>query len=163
MRAITVKQPWAWAIATGAKGVENRSRPHPWTSAVGERMAIHAGKGWDGHAFEVPILFKLAEVFTSRLHGDGKSYPVAGLIAVMVPEGHPRGAVVATARLAGVHHATDRCRCGTNPWAESDAWHLVLREIVPLREPVSCRGYQGLWSLPAHVEAAVQQVTAVPA
>jgi hypothetical protein len=41
MRAVTVRQPWAWAIAHGFKDIENRS----WAPrlAPGELIAIHAG------------------------------------------------------------------------------------------------------------------------
>lgn len=41
MRALTVRQPFAWAIAHGHKPVENRTWAPP-LGAVGERIAIHA-------------------------------------------------------------------------------------------------------------------------
>lgn len=47
MRALTVKQPWASLIASGIKRVENRTYPVPKT-VRGQRVAIHAGKGFDG-------------------------------------------------------------------------------------------------------------------
>lgn len=45
MKALTIFQPYAWAIMEGIKRIENRSRP---TSYRG-RLAIHAGlsKDWD--------------------------------------------------------------------------------------------------------------------
>lgn len=46
MKALTVKQPWASLIASGIKGVENRSWKVP-KSIQGQRIAIHAGKGFD--------------------------------------------------------------------------------------------------------------------
>jgi hypothetical protein len=44
MRALTVRQPWAWAIIRAGKDIENRS----WTNrhATGT-IAIHAGMGLD--------------------------------------------------------------------------------------------------------------------
>ncbi|MET7669386.1 hypothetical protein [Micromonospora luteifusca] len=42
LRAITVKQPWAWAIAHGGKNIENRSRDITYRG----RLAIHADKAW---------------------------------------------------------------------------------------------------------------------
>lgn len=44
MRALTVRQPWAWAIICAGKDIENRS----WTNrhATGT-VAIHAGTGLD--------------------------------------------------------------------------------------------------------------------
>ena len=49
MKALTVKQPWAWAIIHGGKDVENRSWM-PNLGPRGMRIAIHAGKGWDKDA-----------------------------------------------------------------------------------------------------------------
>jgi len=51
MKAITIKQPWATLIASGVKGVENRTWPVPKTIR-GQRIAIHAGKGFDDVGFE---------------------------------------------------------------------------------------------------------------
>lgn len=42
MKAITVKQPWAWAIRWGFKPVENRSQ----RTAYRGKLAIHAGLGF---------------------------------------------------------------------------------------------------------------------
>jgi ASCH domain len=44
MRALTARQPWAWAIIHGGKDIENRS----WTNkyAAGT-IAVHAGSGLD--------------------------------------------------------------------------------------------------------------------
>ncbi len=44
-RAITVRLPFAAAIAAGTKLVENRGRPIP-TRYIGSRVAIHAAATW---------------------------------------------------------------------------------------------------------------------
>lgn len=46
MKTLTVKQPWASLIASGRKRVENRSWRPP-AALIGQRIAIHAGLGWD--------------------------------------------------------------------------------------------------------------------
>jgi hypothetical protein len=163
VKAITVRQPWAWAIATGAKTVENRSRPAPWTSAIDERIAIHAGKGWDRHAItgDNPLV-ALAHRQAGQMLGNVAvgGVPLAALVTFMVPTFHHRGAVMATAELAGVHPARDCSDVGENglcsPWAQADSWHLVLRDIRAVREPVACKGALGLWTLPQYVEAQVR-------
>lgn len=43
MKALTLLNPWAQAIAYWGKDVENRTWAPP-ASLVGERIAIHAGK-----------------------------------------------------------------------------------------------------------------------
>ena len=41
--ALSVRQPWAWAITAGIKPVENRT----WPTKVRGRVLIHAGVRWD--------------------------------------------------------------------------------------------------------------------
>lgn len=48
MKALSINQPWAWAIVNGYKGVENRD----WDTKFRGDFLIHAGKrfddgGWD--------------------------------------------------------------------------------------------------------------------
>lgn len=40
MRALSIRQPWAWLIVNGHKDIENRS----WETKYRGRIAIHAGK-----------------------------------------------------------------------------------------------------------------------
>lgn len=42
-RALTIRQPWATLIASGAKDVENRS----WATSFRGRIAVHAGAATD--------------------------------------------------------------------------------------------------------------------
>ena len=43
MKALTVRQPWAWAIIYGGKDIENRT----WTTTFRGSLAIHAGGNLD--------------------------------------------------------------------------------------------------------------------
>jgi len=47
IKALSIQQPWAWAILHAGKPVENRS----WNTSVRGIIAIHAGKKYDrdGH------------------------------------------------------------------------------------------------------------------
>jgi hypothetical protein len=49
MKAITLKRPWANLIEMGAKTIETRTH-NRFRGLVGQRIAIHAGKGWDEYA-----------------------------------------------------------------------------------------------------------------
>lgn len=49
MRALTIKQPWAAAIAHGPKRIENRTQPIP-PKHLGTRILIHAGAAEDENA-----------------------------------------------------------------------------------------------------------------
>jgi hypothetical protein len=87
MRALTIKQPWAWAIVAGHKRIENRSWAPPMALLDGERFAIHAGMGIDR-----------AGVEWVRARG------------LALPEQFERGALIATARVARVVCESD------DPW-----------------------------------------------
>lgn len=53
--ALSVRQPWAWALIYGGKDVENRSEAavrHGMRGTVGKRIAIHAAKGMTRDEFE---------------------------------------------------------------------------------------------------------------
>lgn len=74
-RALTIRQPWAWAVIYAGKDVENRS----WETSYRGTLIIHAGKGTDrdGIAF---------------LRSRGISVP---------PEALAGGAVLGTVQLTG--------------------------------------------------------------
>ncbi|MGV9536576.1 ASCH domain-containing protein [Streptosporangium sandarakinum] len=127
MRAITVKQPWAWAITHGGKDIENRT----WNTLHRGPLAIHAGARWDGED-AVARVFELTGAYVLKT---------------------TTSAVVAVVDLIDVCEVDD-CQCGT--WAIRFQRHWKLANPRPLAEPVPCRGRLGLWSLPEDVEAAVR-------
>ena len=135
MRAISIKQPWAHAIATGRKVVENRVRPHPWRSAVGEVLAVHSSLGADDNARGHPAMIRYMHAL--RTQGGWTE----------------NGAVLATVRLVDVHQACDGCCDPT--YAQADTWHLVLDDVRPLTVPIGCRGALGLWTVPQLVERSI--------
>ena len=53
--AISVRQPWAWAIVYAGKDVENRHHAHRFNAAVGQRVLIHASKAWERAEFEEAV------------------------------------------------------------------------------------------------------------
>jgi len=48
MKALSIRQPWAWLIVNGYKLVENRS----WHSSYRGPLLIHAGKGMTNYEYE---------------------------------------------------------------------------------------------------------------
>lgn len=141
MRALTVRQPWAWAILHGGKDVENRIRNL--AGSYRGPVAIHAGKTIDETgAVEVPRLIN------EQRGGDG--------FGLYLGRDH-FGAFVGVVDLVSVHHDSDHGphRCST--WAEPDDWHLVLANPRPLEVPIPARGMLGLWTPPA---SALEQLQA---
>lgn len=143
MKALTLIQPWAWAIAHAGKRTENRSWAPP-ASIIGHQIAIHAGKKYDGLAAK--------EIIYSRL-GTPPSKSVCA-----------RGAVVAVATVVGWRHPGHGGVGGSGITIEDDPWWggpdcvaWLLDGVRALRHPVPCAGQLGLWQLPAAVEAEVLQ------
>ncbi|SRR6266498_513944 len=145
MKALTVWQPHATAIAVGAKRFETRSRP---TSYRGP-LAIQAGTHFDLEQQDLCF----AEPFTSMLLAAG----------IQTPDDLPRGAVLAVTELTDVL-PTD-CPQITGQLTERELafgdfspgrWAWVLRSTRLLPAPIPARGAQGLWQwrLPSSDETA---------
>lgn len=131
IRALTVKQPWAWAIACGGKDVENRT----WNTRHQGPLAIHAAARWD------------------REEAAARVYELTGAYVMKTVE----SAIVAVVDLVDVctvHSSAGDCECG--PWAIPGQFHWRLANVRPLAEPVPCKGRLGLWNLPADVDSAVR-------
>jgi hypothetical protein len=136
MRAVTVKQPWAWAIAHGGKAVENRSSGFSYRGL----LAIHAGMTWSERGETDPRVYEAAHA------------------QCVGRRNMPFGAFLAVAELVDVHPDAGCCR----PWGESSyteaggrvrtaVHHLVLEDIRPLTDPLPCRGMLGLWRVPMDI------------
>lgn len=122
MKALSVRQPWAWAIARGHKDVVNRR----WATTYRGPLLIHASMRIDLDACGSDLL---------REVGWSADDP----LAVM-------GAIVAMVSLSGVCNeavAGGASCCGR--WADPGAYHWRLTEPRPLRRPVLALGRLGLW------------------
>lgn len=142
MRALTIWQPWASAIALGFKPVENRDWAPP-ASAIGELFAIHA-------AVRVPTEDEVLEVAQTSSHSKKQWHAL--------PTVNVRGAVIAVARLNAV--VDDEKLDFTQLSDDVERWFVgrygwIFRE-VKLLEPVPCVGRQGIWRLPIDVYEKVQ-------
>ncbi|GAA4117493.1 hypothetical protein GCM10022215_18230 [Nocardioides fonticola] len=135
MKAITVRQPWAWAIAHGGKTVENRSQAFTYRGT----LAIHAG-----HTSAPAAAFDTVD-------------RIVGPASDPWERDHRVGAIVAVTTLVDAHVATAEC-CPGNPWAErpdqapehrrNRLTHLVLTDTYALDDPIpNVGGKLGLWSL----------------
>ncbi len=133
MRALTVMQPWANAIAHDGKTVENRT----WRRDHRGPIAIHAGAGWSQNGEGI-----LAEILR-RPTPDRAWFPT--------------GCVIAVATVTDIHEAADCCE----PWGFASGFHWVLADVMPLADRVPCKGALGLWTLPDDVAAKVEQQLAV--
>jgi len=133
LKALSLTQPWATAVALGVKQYETRS----WTTHYRGRIAIHAAKNFPKWARD----FASLELSLGRL-----------------PARLPLGAIVAVARIVEVFRAEEIApkisaieRLYGDYSAGRFAWQLA--DVQALAEPVPCRGALSLWTVPADVEA----------
>jgi hypothetical protein len=173
VKALTVQQPWCWAIAAGAKTVENRSQS--WSHRG--LLAIHAGGRWSARGAHDQRVARAYVAALAKATGANVTDDAADLAATkLAVRGLPRldpafatGAVVAIATLEDAHPDAGCCR----PWGESlyaegggrirtVVHHLVLANIARLERPVPCPGRLGLWDLPPDVEGAAVAALGAP-
>lgn len=151
MKALTIKQPYAWAIATGRKPVENRTQL---TSHRGD-IAIHAGAAW----------FKGAETDERVARAWWGIAPGLRPRVTVEPSWWAPGwwrAVLAVAELHDSHVPSPDC-CASE-WADPDVGaHWLLRNVRRLDHHVPAVGFLGLWTLPDDVERAVCEQLPTPA
>lgn len=158
-RALSVRQPWAWAIVTQGKDVENRSR----ATAYRGMIAIHASLTIDeGHLPTRTPEGRAAAQALDAMGGRGNWWNPAHHVPSRMHESPPAGlavgAIVGVATLIGCHNeATESPRNSCSPWGQPDQYHWWLANAQPLAEPVPCRGALGLWRLPEDVEKAVRE------
>lgn len=126
VRALSIRQPWCWAIVHVGKRVENRRWAHD--------------PSWRG-----PLLLHASQ--TTDRHDDLAAARLAG---APVPAVLPTGAYVAVTALLAV----DRCDGGCSAWAFPGQLHLHLGPVTPLPAPMPGPGRLGLYRPPADLAAA---------
>jgi hypothetical protein len=140
MRALTLKPPWAAFVVAGMKRMETRS----WRSDYRGPLAIHASK--------VGVTWGLGDLredfyALDRLDPQGTWSTHGAVVAVACVSAYLR-----TEQLLGISDLERRLgNYSPGRWA----WRL--EEVRPLEDPVPCKGYQGLWTLPEDVEALVAE------
>lgn len=160
MRVLSVRQPWAWAIVHGGKDVENRSRNL--AGAYRGPVAIQVAQREDVNAFSlasetIGALDAAADAWLGTLT------PEEATRLYTAPWWKGQGSIIGVVDLVDVHNPADRLfmptadldGVGCSPWAEDGAFHLVLANPRPLREPFPWKGALGLRELPREVEAEI--------
>jgi activating signal cointegrator 1 len=156
MRGLSVIQPWATLLAIGAKAFETRDDRSPVSPLYRGQIAIHASKRYPRHLQELED----EEPFRSALKDVPRPLPTGCIIAL--------GAITACEPTSRFARERDRALAETfavQPIYISDeeyafgdfypegrrAHHVEL--VMPLRDPISCRGALGLWRIPDDVMA----------
>ncbi|MEK7730183.1 MAG: hypothetical protein AAB354_17375 [candidate division KSB1 bacterium] len=133
MKALSIRQPWAWAVAHAGKDVENRN----WHMRYHGSLAIHAAKSMTRARSEAFLRF-----WNEGLEEEHKRR----LAPLIVPRSEelPRGAIIAVAEAIDCVHKSDS-RWFAGPHG------LLLRDVRVLVQPIPCRGALGFFELPAEI------------
>lgn len=118
-KALTLKQPWAWAIFNCGKNIENRI----WDTSYRGRLFIHAGRAYDhsGAAW-------IAEKFGVEVPGPGNL---------------PSGAIVGWVELGSI--SQESFKPNLFSWAIEDHYHWHLKRPYQFHEPIPYQGKLGLY------------------
>lgn len=159
MQAISVQQPWAFAIARGGKSVSNQGAP----TAYRGPLLIHASMRVDLSACDSPLVQAAGWDPRDPLAAIGAAIAVADLAAVCSATAGSAAGPSGPARARGVDTAA--CACG--PWAEPGMHHWHLANVRALPRPIVALGRTDLWepsaSLVAEVETMLTAAAANPA
>lgn len=116
MKALSLRQPWAWLVVHGGKTIENRK----WNTKFRGEFLIHAAKGMTGDEYADALEFAMSV-------NNRNPFPQSADLR--------RGGIIGRARLVDVIKPCvelgDRCTCGR-------AWHIgwqfgfVLEDVASL-------------------------------
>jgi len=128
MKALSIRQPWAWLVAEGHKDIENRD----WATSFRGRTLIHAGK-------------------TMRMANYRAAVEFAATLGVTIPHAQElhRGGIVGVATMIDcVHHSR-------SPWFFGK-YGFVLDEQMPL--PFTpCPGQLGFFEIEREISQQLRQ------
>ena len=130
MKALSIKQPWAWAIIHAGKDVENRT----WTTNYRGPLLIHASKTFDFCGY---IWLVENAICNEKIH----------LCIDDVPsqEGFQMGGIIGMVNLKKMVRSTDY-----SPWMFGP-WGWVFENPKPI-EFIPYKGRLGLFDVPNNME-----------
>jgi|ERR1700757_204893 len=148
MKALSIRQPWAWLILNAGKDIENREWGNTYPAlhdarrlrASGERFLIHTGSGMTRDEYEDALDFA---------HHLSRSHPFPAGLTMPSRTDLPRGGFVGSAVLASVvsEHPS--------PWFFGPIG-LVLADVRPLPF-IQAKGALGFFDVPYDVIEAVRR------
>ena len=133
MKALSLSQPWLWAVLYAGKHVENRSWPPP-IDMIEQRIALHAAKSWDDDAISFFIKLGIEHPHRKDLYTAGAIVGVATIDRVVTTD-------------KTIADDQKRWFFGEYGW--------LLKDVRPLKSPIPATGRQKLWTMSPEIEGAV--------
>ena len=134
MKALSIRQPWLWAIMHAGKRIENRD----WYCGYRGPILLHASRYYNGQEFWDVVSEDILPLVPA-----GQTPPFVTVRMLQQTGGH----------LLARANVVDCLRPGGTPPAGQEAWYtgafgIVLANVEALPEPVPCRGALGLFDVP---------------
>ena len=123
MKALSIRQPWAWLLIHGTKDIENRD----WWTSVRGQVAIHAAKGMTRFEYEDAVDF--VRRFDPNLAE-----------CIPLPKELERGAIIGTMVIR------DCVSSSKTPWFQG-RYGFVMDTPEPW-DAFPCSGALGFWEVP---------------
>lgn len=127
MKALSIRQPWAWLIANGHKDIENRT----WPTQFRGRVLIHASKGMTKAEYED------ADDFLDYIESD---------LALPSREQFERGGIIGVATIVDCVPTAQR----KSKWHMEGQFGFLIANAKPLPF-VECKGALGFFDVPEEV------------
>ena len=115
MRALSIRQPWAWLVVTGNKDIENRT----WQTSFRGRIFVHASQ----------------RMVAGDYPDQRRHVAAAGII---IPAELARGALVGEVTITGCLSASD------SPWF-CGPYGFTMQDPVAYDAPIPYRGQLGFF------------------
>lgn len=144
MKALSIRQPWAWLIAQGYKDIENRT----WPTRFRGRVLIHASKGMTRVEYEDVAEFVRDINRTNLVERNGVQPIVLPAFDQL-----KRGGIVGVATVDGCVAPGDR----TSTWHMDDRYGFHLFDAKPLPF-VECKGALNFFTVPPEVATQLRQM-----
>lgn len=143
---LTLRQPWAWMVIHGGKGIENRT----WPANFRGRFLIHAGKGMTKAEYSDALDFAYGVQPELRTFAIPGSEELGGPWTKFIPayEELERGGIVGKAYLSKVLPPPKEQMGWQHTWRMDGQYGFVLEDIEPLPF-MPCKGHQRWWYLEA--------------
>lgn len=131
MKALSIKQPWAYLIAAGFKDIENRS----WKTNYRGKFLIHASKNicdmWKNKTNKLLLEYHnlIDNYFLTDSSQNTDNY--SSIFSAII----------------GECEITDCIQDSKSIWAESGCWHFVLKNPVLYDKPIiNVKGALNFWN-----------------
>lgn len=137
MKAISIWQPWVWAILHAGKRLENRG----WQAQYRGPILLHASK-----RFVDREVFETMKEDILPLAGPRHLLPKVTMGMLRASCGHMVGRAFVVDWISPI----DEIPAGQEPWYMG-SYALVLDDVRPLVRPIAVPGQLGLFDVPDHL------------